>query len=204
MLTSAGMPSDNRCQDFSICLNAAFSFAFCGSLLLCSEHHFCAPLIKITAATTLSQPSLSATAPQRMHLHASVVEDYRYRYHQLQHEALALHNLTIRNVPMRDMSSTVSRSIESASSCSCGQGLCSLHATTSPMNRSAGQCDAEGVACTVCACNDANPRSTGVCCHVSPQILHSIVWLRLNHSVLWEAGLHARRDESWNKEVADR
>ena len=50
MLTSAGMPSADRCQDLSICLKAAFSFAFCGSLLLCSEHHFCAPLSKMTAA----------------------------------------------------------------------------------------------------------------------------------------------------------
>ncbi len=52
MPTSAGKPSADRCQDLSICLKAAFSFAFCGSLLLCSEHHFCAPFSKIRAATT--------------------------------------------------------------------------------------------------------------------------------------------------------
>ncbi len=52
--TSAGKPSADRCQDLSICLKAAFSFAFCGSLLLCSEHHFCAPFSKMRAATQYS------------------------------------------------------------------------------------------------------------------------------------------------------
>ena len=68
MLTSAGMPSADRCQDFSICLKAAFSFAFCGSLLLCSEHHFCAPFSSMIAAQnkTLDTQSVQrASSPAR-------------------------------------------------------------------------------------------------------------------------------------------
>ena len=59
LLTPAGMPSIVRCQDFSICLKAAFSFELCGSCMLCSAHHCCAPLSSSMAARHTLRSELS-------------------------------------------------------------------------------------------------------------------------------------------------